>query len=1451
MSCHDGTGPDAPLVGHVAIVPLFESSAAGIVPVERLHVTLLRFDSTTVAADDTLDIDPSADSVDVSVEVVLLAQSEQFFLEMELIDPAGNIVFQGGPTVVTASSSAETAEPVEVVFTYTGVGSRAVDVVIATRTAMAFFGETVVLAADALDGVGDPIPGTPIKWSSVDAAAGTFPDDESGSFVAGSVRGPALVAATLLTGPADTAAVLVQPLPTAIAITGGNDQMGPVGTALPLPLGVTVTASDGLGVEAVEVVFAVQAGNGSLSATSVFTDAQGQASVTWTLGTTPGPMQATAAVPAAGGASVTFDATAQAIAFQWINVGGGNWSDPASWDLGAVPGSGSTVNIDLDGTYTVALDVAAAVDVLNLGAATGTQRLVIGPSVLDVNVAGTVGANGVIDLAGSLLGGAGSISINGVFKWTGGTIDGAGVLRIENFATMTIGGTSLALTAGRTVENHGTVTWATGDIVAADGSAFINASDGTFDVQGDVLFSQGAGAASLFDNLGPFNRTVGTGIVAFTTQFDNAAQVDVQTGVLRLDNGGASSTGTFTTANGAALQFGGGSHTVGAVSLAPSGILDVLAGTVDLVGNSTLTGNVAVSSPGTLIFNGGASTLEATSSATGDGVYEFAAGAVTVAGTYAVTGTSTHITGGTVLFNNAVTPATTTALTMSAGTLGGVGQFQILTALDWTGGTMTGSGLTFVGPGSTGSFGGGPKNLDGRAFFNAGVITWTAGDIASGNGAVFTNAGTLDVQGDVSLQFSLGGTKPLFDNTALLNRTVGTGIFLLDADLDNQGTVDIQTGALDLIGAYTQGASAVLTGSGAIDIPGDVVTSGTINMAAGTLKVGGVLNPTGTFTVGTVVFQGTGPQIVPSALTPYNNVEVTGQAEIDGSLDISGTLLVSGSGFFTLPSVLTAIVNVTGDVTLIDNGMLDVGGTGTILNANADMLLMNNSELYIGLSGGVFITGDYTSQDLSSVRMGPVAFDELSIGGNATFGGGPSDLTGGIITFGGNFAQLGDPASFAPTGPFTVNFSNACSAKTINFADPVNSWFSGVNLFGSAVVLETDADIRGNLTGNGDVTETGGPHRLDVSGDVSLTAGACANVITLGTLSVLGSHTINTDLTVTTLEIGNVLTPALGAFSATNTVFLGLVGPQNIPILTYNNVEVTGDVQFSDAFGSQTVGGDLVVSGNGLLNTEMTDVTVGGNFRTQDNGVLMMMYDSSYDILRVTGDVEFGGGSTAGLLTEGEMYVGGNFTQLGTNDPESFHAGGGSFFDVYFEDTPTRTIFFETPGIGIGVPLSHFEDVGFLTNGTVTLNSDVFAHGNLNSSVSWNPTLAGNGNKLAAGGAFVDGMTLDNVLLELNGTPTFPSNGTLSRFDNVTFQNYNTTDVQFTILHPGAVSAFELTNLRFLTTPTGAGRYLSMEDSDPLDANVLTVYLTNPLPNDPGVFVTVLGGAVLAWPFLP
>ncbi len=192
--------------------------------------------------------------------------------------------------------------------------------------------------------------------------------------------------------------------------------------------------------------------------------------------------------------------------------------------------------------------------------------------------------------------------------------------------------------------------------------------------------------------------------------------------------------------------------------------------------------------------------------------------------------------------------------------------------------------------------------------------------------------------------------------------------------------------------------------------------------------------------------------------------------------------------------------------------------------------------------------------------------------------------------------------------------------------------------------------------------------------------------------------------------------------------------------------------------------------------------------------------------------------------------MGGNFTQLGPN-PESFHSGGGSFFGVFFEDKPTRTIFFETPGIGVGVPLSHFEDVTLLTNGTVTLNSDMFAHGDFNTSSLWSPTFVGNGNKVAVGGGDVDGMVLDHVLLELNGTPTFPTNGTFTRFDNVTFQNYAATEVQLDIIHPGTALPFIFNNITFTNPPTqGVGAYVRTTDSDGEIPNELHVELTGTSP---------------------
>lgn len=1457
-SCRDGTGPDAPLAGSIAIVPVFESSAAALVPVERLRVVLLREDSVTVAKDTVFDLVAGQDSVDLAINVTLLSSSERFFLEMQLINAAQDTVFRGGPTIVTASTSAGTASVVEILLVYTGTGSDAATVRITTTTERAFFGETVGLAAEALDATGNPIPGTPIKWSSVNPAAGSFPDDESGAFVAGMVRGPALVAATLLTGPTDTAAVMVQPPPSAIAITTGDDQTGGIGAALPQPLVVTVTAADNQGVEGVEVVFSVAAGNGSLSATSVFTDAQGMAQVIWTLGSVPGTMQATATVPAAGDASVMFVATAQAVAFRWLNTGGGNWSDPTNWDLGAVPGSGSTVVIDVDGIYTVNLDVVADVDVLTLGAAMGTQTLAIAANSLTLNMASTVGANGVIDMSGGTLNGTGTLSVSGSFNWTGGTIDGTGRLIIEPDATLMIGGGAKTLSGGRVLDNFGTATWVAGDIDAAGGSAIFNGITGTFDVQADVQFTQGTGGASLFDNNGSFTRTVGTGAVTFTTRFDNLTTVDVQTGTLQLNAGGTGgASGTFTVASGAALGLGGGTHTASAIMLAATGTLNVTAGTVELTGISTLSGTVAVATPGTLKFNGSSFALDATSAVSGDGIVEFAAGTVTVNGTYAVTGTSMHITGGTVNFENTGTPATTTGLTMSAGTLGGAGQFRVSTTLDWTGGTMTGIGETWLEATGSATLGGGSKTLDGRAFTNGGgAVVWTLGDILSGNGSVITNAagGTIDIQGDVALQFTLGGAIPSIVNSGGLVRSVGTGVVSLGADVNNTGagTIDVQTGTIALIGAatYTQGLSAVLMGAGTFDVPGDVITGGTINMAGGTLKVGGVLNPTGTFTVGTVVFTGTGPQLVPLALSPYNNVQVTGAAvEPDGSMTFNGTFIVSGTGVFDLTPLSIATVTVTGDVSIIDNGMINVGGLGRILQANSNMVVANNADLYVGLGGGVNVVGDFSTQDLAMVRMtGPG--DELNVTGDVTFGGGSNALmlTGGTVRVGGNFTQSGDPQSFAPGALLNVIFTNVCTPKTITFADPVNSYFPSVDLNGSSIELASDVAIRGGLFGGGDITQIGGPRQLTVTGNSFVTAG-CNSTINLETLRVEGDFAINSAVTLTTLEVGDILSLVTGSYSATNTVFLGIDGPQEIPLsLSYQNVDVTGDVEF-EYFSTQTISGNLVISGSGVLNFNDTDVAVGGDFTTQDNGLIILA--SFYDELTVTGSIVFGGGNTGpgsplcpvlGCLADGTIYASGDFTQLGTNSSESFHAG--DFNTVYFDGTGAQTLSFTNTGSGSGT--SHFANIAFANTIGVTLGSDIYAHCDLISFAGPPAVVIGNGNTLTVGGLGASDLQLQRVLLVYDGIPDAHSTGIFSRFDNVSFVNYDPGDTQFTIIDPGGVSPYTLNNIIFGTTPT-TGFYMDVTDSA-ADANTLTIQMANPTPGTPATFVLTSGGAVVIWP---
>ncbi|HEX6746500.1 MAG TPA: Ig-like domain-containing protein [Longimicrobium sp.] len=97
--------------------------------------------------------------------------------------------------------------------------------------------------------------------------------------------------------------------PAQVAAAGGNAQSAPAGTEL-APLVVTVTDGSGRPVGGVPVTWAVVTGGGTITPLDSITNAQGQVSARWRLGTVAGQQSVTATV--AGLTPVTFTATANA-----------------------------------------------------------------------------------------------------------------------------------------------------------------------------------------------------------------------------------------------------------------------------------------------------------------------------------------------------------------------------------------------------------------------------------------------------------------------------------------------------------------------------------------------------------------------------------------------------------------------------------------------------------------------------------------------------------------------------------------------------------------------------------------------------------------------------------------------------------------------------------------------------------------------------------------------------------------------------------------------------------------------------------------------------------------------------------------------------------------------------------------------------------------------------------
>ncbi len=306
-----------------AVFPSLVNTAAfaPFIDFDRVRVLLHHTDGT-VALDTTVAFPAGADAITLSVDVILAAGApaagELMSLDLAYVNAKGDTVFRGGPVQLRAVASIEGVPPpppVSIPVIYSGPGASAQTVRISPRTLTVNANAPFAFTGVASNAAGVAVPDAPIGWGTPDPTLANIPVLTVGSGTANASRGTARIIAQLLNGATDTVTLNVIPVPTGIAIVTGNNQVGVIGKpslqSLAQPIVVRVTAADGLGVLGVSVTFAASNG-GSVSPTTVVTDAAGLAQTSWSLGTSASAQTATATVAGLAGSPVTFNATGAA-----------------------------------------------------------------------------------------------------------------------------------------------------------------------------------------------------------------------------------------------------------------------------------------------------------------------------------------------------------------------------------------------------------------------------------------------------------------------------------------------------------------------------------------------------------------------------------------------------------------------------------------------------------------------------------------------------------------------------------------------------------------------------------------------------------------------------------------------------------------------------------------------------------------------------------------------------------------------------------------------------------------------------------------------------------------------------------------------------------------------------------------------------------------------------------
>jgi fibronectin-binding autotransporter adhesin len=529
-----------------------------------------------------------------------------------------------------------------------------------------------------------------------------------------------------------------------------------------------------------------------------------------------------------------------------------------------------------------------------------------------------------------------------------------------------------------------------------------------------------------------------------------------------------------------------------------------------------------------------------------------------------------------------------------------------------------------------------------------------------------------------------------------------------------------------------------------------------------------------------------------ASLTQGNqSITVSGNLDLSGTVTGASVVIMNGTGVTargTVPGVLSVQgpgpVTVTGPLTAVSQ--LNVTGGDFIV------------------AGHTVTTGSFNTTGTGTITM-TNPLDTLHVTtGSATFRGGNSTgkfTAGAVRLSGGGFdSQLGTFA-FASTGTALI-FDGSANQSVANNV--------GGNSFADIIVNKSG----GNFIWAGGAPITGVLQVLSPTAVTGAQTIQARRVITAaGSSLAMSGLTIDSD----SLTVG-------GSYAVTTTTFNG---GAFIPALAYVGLSLNSD-SIITAAGSFSTTQFLSVNGFTDFVLGGHTVTVGADFALGGLASLLTM-TNPLDTLIVLGNANFSGGNLTGRLTAGALRLTGNFLM---GSASGFVSGGTR---LVFEQSATQTF-------GLANTGAVFQDVELAkAGGAVNLGGTTLTvSGQLSTAAGSTNIITGTGGSLVATSVNVDGLTLDNVPLTIG-------NGSLTRFDNVTFQNHAATATQLTVTNNGAGGPATFTNLSFGTVPS-TGLYLQATDPDASANGTLTLNLVNPTPATPGGFVATAGGATVNWP---